>query len=175
VAKAKAKVDPPPLIYVDTSVYVDLLTKRTTPHPDTGEPRWTSAKALFDAVNDGRVILAASSLLDAEVSCFSRIRDGGQEIHVQVRGWFDAPSTKFTEVDRFLARDAARLSKLLQQQNPQARQFQAADAVHMAAAIRLGCDYLMTQDGGFPLGQKVEGVEVKRTEMVWTATLYDGG
>ena len=170
---AKRKVDPPPLIYVDTCVYVDLLTQRETPHPDTQEPRWKSAKALFDAINDGRALLAASALVDAEVSCFSRIRDGGQEIEQKVRGWFDAQSTKYVEVDRTLARDAVRISRALAQQFPQARQPNPADAVHIAAAVRLGCDYLMTQDDGFPINQKIEGVEVKRTEMVWAATLDD--
>jgi predicted nucleic acid-binding protein len=173
VAKAKAKDDPPPLIYVDTCVYLDLLTKRETPHADTGEPRWRSAKALFDAINDGRVTLAASALVEAEVGCFSLIRDGGQAIQDQLRGWFDALSTKYAEVDRFMARQAARLSKVLQQQDPQAKQLRGADGIHLAAAIRLGCDYLMTHDAGFPLGQKVEGVEIRRTETVWVATLDD--
>ena len=29
------------------------------------------------------------------------------------------------------------------------------DAQHIAAAVRIGCVYLMTHDGGFPIGQKV--------------------
>ena len=57
----------PPRIYVDTCVYLDLVTQEQTPHPDTGEPRWKSAKALFDAVNDDRVVLAASALIEALV------------------------------------------------------------------------------------------------------------
>ncbi len=173
MAKAKVKGDLPPLIYVDTCVWVDLLAKRDAADPDTGEPRWKSAKALFDAIDDGRVILGASSLLDAEVSCFSLIRDAGQEVNDKVRGWLDAPTTKYTDVDRFLARDAARLSRILKDLNPQAKQPEAADAVHLAAAIRLRCDYLMTHDGGFPIGETVEGVQIGRTQKVWEATLLD--
>jgi len=52
----------PARIYLDTCVYLDLLTRNKTAHKDTGEPRWQVAKALFDAVNDDRVVLAASSL-----------------------------------------------------------------------------------------------------------------
>lgn len=172
MARGKPKAEPAPLIYVDTCVYVDLLTMRTALHPDTQEPRWMSAKALFDAVNDGRVRLAASSLVDAEVCCFSRIRDH-QEVHDKARGWFDAPSTRYAEVDRFLARDAARISKALAQRFPHAKQPNPADAVHMAVAVRLGCDYLMTHDEGFPLGHKVDDLVVQRPETVWQLTVFD--
>jgi predicted nucleic acid-binding protein len=150
-----------------------MLTSRAKPHPDTQEPRWKSAKALFDAVGDGRVILAASSLLDAEVSCFGSIRDAGQDVYAKVRTWFDSPTTRYAEVDRLLVRDAIQISQWIKQQWPQAKQPDQADAVHMAAAVRLGCDYLMTQDGGFPIGQKVQGVEIKRPESLWPATLLD--
>jgi predicted nucleic acid-binding protein len=173
VAKGKAKGDPSPVIYVDTCVWVDLLTERDTPHPDTQEPRWKSAKALFSAVDDGRVILAASSLLDAEVSCFSRIRDGSQDVQARVRGLLDSLSTRYAEVDRLLAQDAVQISRTCAQQWPQAKQPNPADAVHMAAAARLGCDYLITQDGEFPIGQKIQGVEIRRTEILWTPTLED--
>ena len=73
-----------------------------------------------------------------------------------------------------MARDAARIARTLHQQDPQARQLRTLDAVHLAAAVRLNCDYLMTQDGNFPIGQTVEGVQVRRTEQVWPATLLDG-
>ncbi len=48
-----------------------------------------------------------------------------------------------------------------------------ADALHLAAAIRLGSEYLMAQDCGFPLGQTVEGVRVMLPEQVWQPTLLD--
>jgi predicted nucleic acid-binding protein len=175
VAKGKAaKLDPPPLIYVDTSVYIDLITKEATPHPTTGEPRWKSAKALLGAVNDGRVTLAASALVDAEIGCFGLVRDGGEEIHKQVRGWLDHPQTKYLEIDRFLARDATRLATTWHSSSAKDKKLGGADALHLAAAIRLGSGYLMTQDGGFPIGQTVEGVHVTLPEQVWQATLLDG-
>lgn len=135
-----------------------------------------SAKALFDAVADGRVHLAASALTEAEIGCFAQVRDGGQEIHDKVRTWLDAPppGTRYIEVDRLLARDAQLISRTLHEQDPKAKQLRTLDAVHMAAAIRLGCDYLMTQDDNFPIGQTVEGVRVRLTEQVWESTLLDG-
>lgn len=48
----------------------------------------------------------------------------------------------------------------------------AADALHLAAAVRLGCDFLMTHDGGFPHGHAVHGVQVIRPQIVWQETLW---
>ena len=47
----------------------------------------------------------------------------------------------------------------------------ATDALHLAAAIRLGATHLMTQDDGFPLGHEIEGVEVIRPAVVWQEQL----
>lgn len=163
-----------PRIYVDTCVYLDLLTQNTTEHADTGEPRWKSAKALFDAVNDDRVVLAASALIEAEVQCVPAVRSGTQSAMDQIRGWFTAEATLWTDVDRFLAREASRLAgQWHDKRADQKKRLGGADATHLAAAIRLGCDYLMTTDGGFPLGHEVEGVTVQRPEVVWPVHLLD--
>lgn len=175
MAKAKGKAIVAPLIYVDTCVYLDVLFKRTSLHPETKQPRWVSAKALFDAIHDGRANLATSALIEAELGCFADVRDGGNEIHDKIRAWLDAPppSTVYVEADRFLARDAVRLSNLLHQQNPKAKELKTLDSVHLAAAVRCGADHLMTQDGAFPIGQTVEGVEVGYTDVKWQAGLWD--
>lgn len=163
------------VIYVDTSVYLDLLTKNTEPHKETGEPRWVIAKALFDAVNDDRVTLAASSLIDAEVSCAGAVRDGGETVVRQVRGWFTSVSTQWADIDRFLARDAGELAREWHARRANSRKrLGGADALHLAAAVRLDCDYLMTHDEGFPLGHTVEGVHVIRPVVVWPQHLLDG-
>lgn|GEM_PF-2308477 len=165
----------PLTIYVDTSVYVDLLTKNVEAHKETGDPRWQIAKALFDAVNDDRVTLAASSLIDAEVSCAGAVRGGGPAIVQQVRGWFTAASTEWTDVDRFLARDAGQLARAWHPKRANTKKrLGGADATHLAAAVRLGCDYLMTHDEGFPLGHTVNGVQVARPSIVWPEHLLDG-
>jgi predicted nucleic acid-binding protein len=166
--------EPPPVIYVDSLVYFDLLAKNREKHPDTGRPRWESAKAVFDAVNDDRVILGASALIEAEVNCLAIVRDGGKAVHDQVRGWFTAQSTKWTDVDRFLARQAGDLARQWHphRANPD-KKLGGADATHLAASIRLGCDYLMTHDEAFPLGHTVNGVQVIRPAEVWPRDLLD--
>lgn len=166
--------DTPLRIYVDTCIYLDLLTKNETLHPDTGEPRWRSAKSLFDAVNDDRVVLAASALIEAEVQCIGAVRDGTGDVLEQVSGWFLAEATQWTDVDRFLAREAVGLAR---EWNPSRadrdKKLGGADAVHLSAAVRLNCDYLMTHDGGFPLDHDVRGVKVRRPEEVWPKHLLD--
>lgn len=172
---AKAKSELPPVIYVDTCVYIDVLTQEPTLHPETEEPRWKSAKALLDAVNDGRVVLATSSLVDAEVGSFATLRDDGDTFLKKVRGWFDAPppGTRYVEIDRMIARDAERLQKAWRPHAAPGKKMNGADAVHLAASVRLKCDYLMTGDGGFPVGHTVDGVKVRYAESVWPQTIFD--
>lgn len=166
---------PAPVIYVDACVYLDLLTENATTHKDTGAPRWQSAKGLLDAINDDRVTLAASSLIEAEITCAAAYRDGTDEVVQQVRGWFTAPATMWTDVDRFLAREAGQLAKEWHQHRTnRERKLSGADAIHLAAAIRLGCDFLMTHNEGYPLGRTVRGVEVTRPTVVWPEHLLDG-
>lgn len=164
-----------PAIYVDTCVYLDLLSKNEEQHKDTGDPRWQVAKALFDAVNDERVVLAASSLIEAELLCAASVRDCAHSVANQVRGWFTASSTEWTDVDRFLAREAGKLARCWHQHRAnKKRRLGGADATHLAAAVRLNCDYLMTHDEGFPLGHTVSNVKVVRPRVVWPEHLLDG-
>jgi predicted nucleic acid-binding protein len=164
----------PPLIYIDSCVYIDLVVKNAEVHKKTGLPRWHSAKEVFDAVNHNRARLAASALIEAEVCCNGLARKDSARVRDLLNGWFTAPSTSWTDVDRFLARDAVRLTKEhAHKRENKARSFGGADATHVAAAIRLGCDYLITHDEGFPIGHTIEGVQVIRPEAVWPATLMD--
>lgn len=169
---AKPKREPPPVIYVDTCVYLDLLTQEPTPHPVTAETRWQGAKSLLDAVKDGRVVLGTSALVEAELGCFTALHKDGQVLLEEVRGWLDAPGARYSDVDRVVARDAARLQKAWRQYAAPGKKMSAADAVHLASAVRLGCDHLMTHDEGFPLGQTVDGVKVGRPETVWQPSLF---
>lgn len=169
----RPKLEPPPVVYVDSCVYMDLLGKNREKHKDTQEPRWESAKAVFDAVNSDKVVLAASALIDAEVNCLGVVRGGAQTVHDRVRGWFTAPSTLWTDVDRFLARDAAELALRYQDYVPAGKKLGGADATHLAAAVRLRCTHLMTHDEAFPIGHVVSGVQVIRPAEVWPRDLLD--
>lgn len=159
-----------PTVYVDSCVYIDLITKNKDTHADTGEARWKSAQALFDAVNENDIILASSSLVEAEVGCNGEARKDKQHIRDLLSGWFTARSTEWVEIDRYLAREAIRLTNTWQGKGD-GKKMSAADALHLAAAIRLDADYFMTHDKGFPIGQNVEGVQVVRPDVVWQESL----
>ena len=168
--------DRPPLIYADTCIYLDLITRNEDPHKDTGEPRWKIARGLFQAVDNGQVRLAASALIEAEVLCNGRTqerRDHSERVAERLRTWFTSPETLWVDIDRFIAREAARLSEEYGHLRVGTRRFAAADAMHLAAAVRAKCDYLMTHDNGYPTKQVIEGVTVRRPAVVWAETLFD--
>ncbi len=160
-----------PLVYVDSCVYLDLVTRNSALHADTGQPRWRSAKAVFDAVNENDVRLASSSLVEAEVCCNGEARRENQRIRDLLSGWFTARSTEWIEIDRYLAREAVRLTNRWQGQGQAGKRMSATDAVHLAAGLHLGADYFMTHDGGFPIGHRVDGMLVIRPDVVWQESL----
>lgn len=170
--KRTPNLDAPPLIYVDSCVYLDLITRNKQPHLETGQERGKAAYALFRAVDEGRVRLAASSLVQAEVGVNGKSHKNSEQIRQRLATWWMDPQTIWREVDRYLAREAIRLSITWQSKGINGN-MSGADAVHLAAAIDLKCDYLFTYDHGFPHGHKVEGVQVMRPEPVWPETLLD--
>jgi predicted nucleic acid-binding protein len=166
----------PTLVYADTCIYLDLITRNEDPHKDTGEPRWKVARRLFEAVGDGRVRLVASPLIEAEVLCNGGTqarRERSEQIADRLRTWFTSPKTLWVDIDRFIAREAARLSRDYGHLREGPRRFSAADAMHLAAAIRANCDYLLTHDNGYPTKQVIEGVHVQRPAVVWAETLFE--
>jgi predicted nucleic acid-binding protein len=165
-----------PLIYADSCVYLDLITRNTDPHKVTEEPRWRSASSLFGAMDRGVAKLAASPLVEAEVLCNGNTQQRqarSERVADLLRGWFTSPNVLWVDVDRLIAREAARLTVDYGDLRAGERRMSAADAMHLAAALRARCDYFMTHDEGFPLGQVIEGVHVIRPEAVWQETLFD--
>lgn len=173
---ARATKETPALVYVDTTVYIDLLVERTTLHPDPKDPRPRHQVALdvFLAAERGDIILAASSLVEAEIGCNYAAPADNARAQALLDGWFTAKSTQWIEIDRHLAREAVRLHNDWRSKNAVAkRKINTNDAIHLAAAVVLGCDYLMTQDGGFPVGETVEGVRVIYPTTIWPQSLLD--
>ncbi|WP_396136673.1 type II toxin-antitoxin system VapC family toxin [Arthrobacter sp. WCS2018Hpa-5b] len=159
---------------MDACVYLDLITRNESPDPATGEPRWRAAVSVFEAAKNGQVRLAASPLLEAEVLCNGVARGDTDRVRNLLRGWFQAESTAWTEIDRFLAREAVRMVKEFGHLRfNSSKQLRSADALHLAAAVRLGCDYFFSHDGGFPLNQTVEDVQVRTPRVVWQESLFD--
>jgi predicted nucleic acid-binding protein len=164
------------LVYVDTCVYLDLITRNEDPHGDTGEPRWQSARSLFEAVDRGAIRLVASPLIEAEVLCNGRTqgrRERSERVAARLHTWFTSPETLWVDIDRFVAREAARISEQYGSLHEGPRRFSAADALHLAAAVRANADYFMTHDRGYPVKQNIEGVRVQRPSVVWNETLFD--
>ncbi|MEU8804775.1 PIN domain-containing protein [Spirillospora sp. NPDC048819] len=166
-----------PLIYIDSCVYLDLITRNEDPQAGTGEPRWNSAKRLFEAWHSGHILLAASPLIEAEVLCNGKTEERRQRsnnVEEMLRSWFTSPSVLWVDIDRFTAREAARLRDQYGHLHDEGkRPFGAADALHLAAACRAKCDYFMSQDGGFPFGHAIDKMKVERPKDVWDPTLFD--
>lgn len=169
----KHKPEEPPLVYADSDVYLDLITKNTHLHHGTGEPRGKAAYELFRAVDEGRVTLAASSLVQAEVGANGESQRQTERIRKLLEGWWTSPATIWREVDRHIARKAIELSIEWRGSGIGDSKMSAADATHLAVAVDLGCDFFFTHDHGFPHGQRVDGVQVMRPEVVWPQTLLD--
>jgi predicted nucleic acid-binding protein len=164
---------PRPLVYLDSCVYLDLVTRNRVAHKDTGDERWRAAKQVLDAVNSDRVRLAASPLVEAEVCCNGETRRRSQRVRDLVEGWFTARSTVWTEIDRFLAREAVEVMNSHRHEGVGDARMKTADALHLAAAVRLNCDFLMTHDEGYPHGYSISGVNVLRPQIVWQPDLWE--
>lgn len=160
-------------IYVDSCVYLDLITKNEDTHDESRQERWRVARALFKAVNDDIIQLAASPLVEAEVLCNGIVREGVSDVRRMLNGWFTAPSTAWVDIDRVASRKAVAVLDEYRKLSPDSNKMKSADALHLALAIRLSCDYLMTHDKGFPIGNTIEGVRIMRPKVVWPEPLFD--
>ena len=162
-----------PLIYVDSSVYLDLIMKNDEPSPGSASPRGHDAFVLFKAIEAGLARLASSPLIEAEVMCNGQTDQAKERIRVLLKTWFQSPNTVWTDIDRTLSRAADELMKKHRNDALPGKKMGPADALHLAAAVRLKCDSLMTQDGGFPIGHTVDVVRVSYPEVVWQASLLE--
>lgn len=162
-----------PLVYVDACVYLDLIMRNESLDAYSN-PRWKSALSVFDAAKNKQIRLAASPLLEAEVLCNGASRVDKTRVQGLLRGWFHADSTAWMEIDRFLVRDAVKIvDEFSSLRFNKAKKMGSADALHLAAAVRLKCDYFFSHDGGFPLDQSVNDVRVRTPQVVWQPTLFD--
>jgi hypothetical protein len=155
---------------------LDLITRNTDLHHDTGEERWRSARQVFTAVADSYVRLVASPLIEAEVLCNGTTQERKRRsdmVAQSLHTWFNSPETLWVDVDRIVAQESARLSEQYGHLRKGDRRFGATDAMHLAAALRARCNFLMTHDGGFPIGHDIEGVQVILPTVVWQETLFD--
>lgn len=80
--------------------------------------------------------------------------------------FFEHGFIQWVDVDLVVAREARRLSRV--------HRLRGADAIHLASAIRATCDVLMTWNKkDFPIGQTVDGVEIRDPFLFGQATFDD--
>lgn len=147
-------------LYLDADVYLGLIK---------GEPgRVDIARALLRGGQEKRFVVVASTLLYAEVCGHGEVRAAGDQAAAdqKVSAFFEHGFIQWVEVDLTLARQARKLSR--------AHRLRGADAIHLASAIRASCDVLMTWNkNDFPIGQTVDGVDVREPFLFGQATLED--
>jgi len=147
-------------VYLDADVYLGLIK---------GEAgRVDIARALLRGGQDKRFVVVASTLLYAEVCGHGEVRAAQDQAAVdqKISAFFEHGFIHWVEVDLVIAREARRLSR--------AHRLRGADAIHLASAIRATCDALMTWNkNDFPIGQTIEGVEVRTPSAFGQATIED--
>ena len=143
-------------VYADADLFVSVLKK---------EPRHAEALSIFLAAERRDIQLVASRLLSVEVAGWGGERPGPETADELVARFLDGVGVEWVEVDILVARDARRLGW--------EHGLRAADAVHLATAVRRNAAYFMTFDKGYPHGQSVDGTLVCEPRVVWPPTIYD--
>lgn len=147
-------------LYLDADVYLALIK---------GEAgRVEIARTLLRGGQHGQFRVVASTLLYAEVCGHGEVRAANNQAAVdqKVSAFFEHGFIEWVEVDLVVAREARRLSRT--------QRLRGADAIHLASAIRARCDVLMTWNkNDFPIGQRVEDVEVREPFLFGQSTIED--
>lgn len=135
-------------LYLDADVYLALIK---------GEPgRVEIARSLLKEAQQKRFTVVASTLIYAEVCGHGEVRAARDAagVDAKVSAFFEQGFLQWVEVDLVIAREARRVSR--------ERRLRGADAIHLASAVRAGCDVLMTWNkNDFPVGEQVDGVDVR--------------
>lgn len=146
-------------LYLDADVYLGLIKGEAD--------RVDVARSLLRDGQDKRFGIVASTLIYAEVCGHGDVRaapDAGRGSEGQ--RVLRARIHPVGRSDLVIAREARRLSREHRLRGP--------DAIHLASAIRASCDVLMTWNkNDFPVGQTVEGVEVRAPFQFGQASLAD--
>jgi predicted nucleic acid-binding protein len=149
-------------------MYLSVIKRDADPVAD-GSPRWQVARSLFAAAERGDLIIVASTLVHAEVVGNGDVRTKPPDSRARrhVGDWFLADYIEWCDVDLLITRRVSELSSKYG--------LRGADAVHLASAIRLRANYLISNDDGFSAchAQPIDGVSVIKPRVVWQETLGD--
>jgi predicted nucleic acid-binding protein len=122
--------------YIDSNIYIATLKGQET--EDAAKVQ-TSANILALA-ESGAFQIYASTFIEAEV-----VKAPGESVPLTqaqediIAAYLDRDFIVWVEVDRLIARKARQLSRTFGMKPP--------DAIHVATALRAGCDQLLTWDG----------------------------
>jgi predicted nucleic acid-binding protein len=122
----------PTLIYWDSCVYISLIQE--TSH------RIEVLKEIYEQAKAGKIVFVASTFVIAEVC---KIKGSELDLAGQagkIRAFFENPYIKIRALDRATAEDAAEICRKFSHITP-------SDAVHLATALRAGCEHFHTYDG----------------------------
>ena len=146
----------PSLVYPDACIFINVIKKEAG--------LWGESLKVLLAAERGDIRLAASTFLLAELNGWKGDVDQAERDDTVGR-FLEGVNTTWSEVDFLTVRVATDLSERYH--------LRGADAVHLATAIRLGCDYFMTRDTDFPRGTEIDGVKIRRPSIVWDPTVDD--
>ena len=136
-SRSRAMTSPLRPRYLDASVFVAFLNEETIPTAD-GTPRVEVARRILEQADAGSYRIVTSVLSIAEVRLFPGATaappPGGT-------GVFGLPNVHTVNVDREIALMARQLGVEYSLKPP--------DAIHLATAIRYGCDELLVWDDAF--------------------------
>lgn len=149
-------------VYLDADVYLALIK---------GEAgRVEIAAQLLRAGEGGRIAVVASTLLYAEVCGHGEVRTAPETgpVEAKITAFFEGGFIEWVEVDLAVSRLARHMSRRYS--------LRGADAIHLATAVRAKCHTLMTWNKrDFPIGQTVDGVDVRQPALLGQGTLTFGG
>lgn len=131
----------PPLWYVDTCVFVSLVSQEEVILDDL--PRWRWSQLLFERAERGEIELATSAYTLAELN-------GGRgqtsrEVLDEISAIFDSDHILPINLSVDIALLARELIWRFRRGKPK-RELHSADAIHLASSIAAGCAKLITWD-----------------------------
>lgn len=142
-------------VYIDSPLIFNVVKRE--------RGLWADSLKVLLAGERGDIQLLSSTLLLAEVCGFRGDVEPAKRDDVLDR--FLGEHVEWIEVDHFVIRGARKLADTCR--------LRGLDATHLASAVRLNAQYLMTRDEKFPIGRAIHGVKVMRPEPVWNETLED--
>lgn len=164
-----------PLIYVDSSVLLDLITDEKTLVPETEVPRGVAAEHILQGIEEGKARFATSALVEIEVYTTPMVRSNNLVGRVQeaLAARFSHRETVWCDIDRIVAQHALEVAGKIGPPYKSGKKIKSADVGHLAAAVRARCDYFMTTDGGFPINTTIDNTKIRFPHpVVWEPELF---